>query len=252
LATGISLNYPLFTLKHVQIFFFPYFGGGPSEYNEVLMQLDEFECVAFSNAGLGCEGDSYSVRAAINDMGRLIASHLNEDDEYLLVGHSMTGKMALGVAASQPSRLKGLVLLAPSPPTPETIPDMVRERMLTAHGTREAAIETLRSNWHREMTGDYLEHAILADLETQDHDWKHWLQTGSREDISELLAHVQVPTLVVTGDKDAGMTPEMLNREIVSKVPGARLEVVPDAGHFLPIEAPDEVAELIREFTRTL
>lgn len=234
----------------MQIFLFPYFGGAPSEYNEVLMQLDEFECLAFSNAGLGCDGESYSLRTAIADMANLISSHV--EDEFILVGHSMTGKMALGVAASRPVGLKGLVLLAPSPPTPEQIPDLVRERMLTAHGTREAAIETLRCNWHREMVGDCLENAILADLETMDHDWRHWLETGSREDISELLAHVEVPTLVITGDKDAGMTPNMLNREVVSKIPGARLEVIPDAGHFLPIEAPDEVAELILGFARSL
>jgi pimeloyl-ACP methyl ester carboxylesterase len=236
----------------MQIFFFPYFGGGPSEYNAVLMQLDTFDCVAFSNAGLGQRGETYSVRAAIEDVGTLIESHVEEGEAYVLVGHSMTGKIALGVAAGQPMGLRGLVLLAPSPPTPEAIPDAVRERMLTSHGTREAALTTLRANWHREMTGEDLENAIAADLETSATDWKNWLETGSREDISELMPQVQVPTLVLTGEFDGGMTPDLLNREIVSKLPGARLEIIPGAGHFLPIEAPNEVAALIDDFVRGL
>ncbi|RYG66346.1 alpha/beta hydrolase, partial [bacterium] len=106
----------------MQLFFFPYFGGGPSEYYDVLTQLDEFDCVAFSNAGLGQKDGQYSVSQAIDDMAKLISSHLDEDGEFVLVGHSMTGKIALGVAAQQPAGLKGLVLLAPSPPTPEAIP----------------------------------------------------------------------------------------------------------------------------------
>jgi pimeloyl-ACP methyl ester carboxylesterase len=240
------------SLNLMQIFFFPYFGGGPSEYNGVLTRLDEFDCVAFSNAGLGQRGDIYSVRAAIEDMGTLIESHVEEGEEYVLVGHSMTGKIALGVAAGQPTGLKGLVLLAPSPPTPEAIPDAVRERMLTSHGTREAALTTLRANWHREITGEDLENAVAADLETSATDWKNWLETGSYEDISDVMPQVQVPTLVLTGEFDGGMTPDLLNREIVSKVAGAQLEVIPDAGHFLPIEAPEDVADSIRKFVHGL
>jgi pimeloyl-ACP methyl ester carboxylesterase len=164
----------------------------------------------------------------------------------------MTGKMALGVAAKRPAGLKGLVLLAPSPPTPEQIPDAVRARMLNDHGTREAAIITLRSNWKIELTGETLENAIEADLETSATDWKNWLELGAHEDISEVLPQVQVPVLVLTGEFDGGMTPELLNRGIVSQIAGAKLEVVPGAGHFLPMETPDEVATAIEGFVKGL
>ena len=164
----------------------------------------------------------------------------------------MGGKIALGVAAAKPVNLKGLVLLAPSPPSPEPIPDAVRARMLATHGTREAALQTLSGAWRREITGENLENAIAANLAMSAIDWKNWLELGSREDVSELLALIQIPVLVLTGDADAGMTPELMRQEIVSKIHGARLEIIPDAGHFLPLEVPEAVAGHLAEFVKGL
>ena len=63
-----------------------------------------------------------------------IASDLGR---YVLVGHSMGGKVAALLAARRPPGLAGLVLVAPSPPTPEPIPD--RAAMLAAFGDPAAA-----------------------------------------------------------------------------------------------------------------
>jgi 3-oxoadipate enol-lactonase len=54
-------------------------------------------------------------------------------------------------------------------------------------------------------------------------------------DLSELIRGIRVPTLVVVGDKDPATPPKMAE-EIQSRIPGARLEVVPDAAHLLNIE----------------
>ncbi|MCA1638748.1 MAG: alpha/beta hydrolase [Acidobacteria bacterium] len=43
------------------------------------------------------------------------------------------------------------------------------------------------------------------------------------------------------------MTPELLRREIVRRVENARLIVIPEVKHLLPLEAPATVAKLIRE-----
>jgi 3-oxoadipate enol-lactonase len=54
-------------------------------------------------------------------------------------------------------------------------------------------------------------------------------------DLRELIGGIRVPTLVVVGDKDPATPPKMAE-EIRSRIPGARLEVVPDAAHLLNIE----------------
>ncbi len=43
------------------------------------------------------------------------------------------------------------------------------------------------------------------------------------------------------------MTPKLLEREIVRRVENARLIVIPETKHLLPLEAPGKIANLIRE-----
>lgn len=65
-------------------------------------------------------------------------------------------------------------------------------------------------------------------------------------DLTGSLAGLGVPVTVVVGDADRH-TPPHQARRIVEAVPGARLVVVPGAGHMLPFEAPDLVAGLVAE-----
>lgn len=63
-------------------------------------------------------------------------------------------------------------------------------------------------------------------------------------DHREGLAKVDVPTVVLVGTRDA-ITPPRLARAIVDAIPDARLETIEGAGHMLPLEDPDRVADVI-------
>jgi non-heme chloroperoxidase len=58
------------------------------------------------------------------------------------------------------------------------------------------------------------------------------------------LASVAVPTTVVIGSRDL-LTPPRLSRALAAAIPGAHLVEVPGAGHMLPYEEPDRLAEII-------
>jgi 3-oxoadipate enol-lactonase len=58
------------------------------------------------------------------------------------------------------------------------------------------------------------------------------------------LASVAVPTTVVVGSRDM-LTPPRLSRGLAAAIPGARLIELPGAGHMLPYEEPDRLAEII-------
>jgi 3-oxoadipate enol-lactonase/4-carboxymuconolactone decarboxylase len=63
-------------------------------------------------------------------------------------------------------------------------------------------------------------------------------------DVTDLLAHIEVPVLAIAGGDDTPTPPESL-RCIASGVRNGRLEVLDGVGHLAPAEAPVKVAELV-------
>lgn len=61
---------------------------------------------------------------------------------------------------------------------------------------------------------------------------------------------MRVPTLVVHGDRDPAQSLHAA-RETVRAIPGARLKILPNVGHYLPAELfpgiVDELRELLRD-----
>ena len=66
-------------------------------------------------------------------------------------------------------------------------------------------------------------------------------------DHTGLVGRIAWPTLVVVGDQD-GSTPPDLVRATADLIPGARFEIIADAGHIPCIEQPAALAALMRDF----
>jgi pimeloyl-ACP methyl ester carboxylesterase/quercetin dioxygenase-like cupin family protein len=64
------------------------------------------------------------------------------------------------------------------------------------------------------------------------------------------LPAVSVPTLVVWGAADR-IVPPAHGRAYAAAIPGARLHIIPDAGHLPQLETPDQLARLVQDFART-
>ncbi len=69
----------------------------------------------------------------------------------------------------------------------------------------------------------------------------------ARIDSRPRLGEIAVPTLLIWGEKD-GITSRAHHDEIADAIPGARLTVVPGAGHLPTVEAPEVVAPLLTNF----
>ena len=69
---------------------------------------------------------------------------------------------------------------------------------------------------------------------------------SSEYDLFPELARLRVPTLVIHGERD--LIPVECARHIVEAIPGARLVVLGEAGHFSYLDAPDAVREGVVEF----
>ena len=72
-----------------------------------------------------------------------------------------------------------------------------------------------------------------------------------RADSTPLLAQVSVPTLVITGAEDE-MIPVEESRQIASGIRGARLVIIPGAGHLANLEQPEAFNTALTEFLAAL
>ena len=67
-------------------------------------------------------------------------------------------------------------------------------------------------------------------------------------DTWERLGEVEIPVLLLAGENTDSTPPEFA-RQQTARFPKAGLEIVPDAGHFLPMERPELVANRVRRLT---
>ncbi len=72
-----------------------------------------------------------------------------------------------------------------------------------------------------------------------------------RPDSSDLLPAIRVPTLVMVGSEDQ-VSPPAVAEAMAGAIPGARLAVIPAAGHLAPLEQPLATSRALADFLETL
>ncbi len=232
--------------------FLHHFGGAGRTWTEVIARLEnDFRCIAPALKGFGNANVPPGTRFAMDDYANDVAELVRARGltRWVLVGHSMGGKIALALAARRPGGLAALVLVAPSPPSPEPMTDAGHAQSHAACGDPEAARGIVAM-----ITGDPLPDALrertVADMIcASPAAWQAWLDAGSRENIVDRMSALAVPAFVLAGERDPVVPAALLEREVVSRLTAAqtRLLVIPGAGHLLPLEAPSAVARQIRE-----
>jgi pimeloyl-ACP methyl ester carboxylesterase len=131
----------------------------------------------------------------------------------------MGGKVAQIVAKRRPSGLLGLVLVAPAPPTPMSVPEAQRAAMRASYGSREGGLQALSVLAGGPLPDDLREQVIEDTLR------------GAMEDISAGLDAVKIPVSIVVGRNDR-VEHESALREIFGRLlPQATFRVLERSGH---------------------
>jgi pimeloyl-ACP methyl ester carboxylesterase len=170
-------------------------------------------------------------------------------DHPVLVGHSMGGATALRLALDHPDFPRAIVLAGSG----------AKLRM------RPAMIEAARQRAEAAQPGRVVERLVSLDEAVSPHanpDVRAWLgqrfgqSTGQAVyadflatngfDVMDRVEEIRVPTLIIAGEDDL-WTPPKFQHFLAERIPGARLVLLPQTGHYPFVEQPDRFnAELDR------
>jgi pimeloyl-ACP methyl ester carboxylesterase len=217
--------------------------------------VDGHRVVLYDHRGHGTSthgSDPWSIARLGADV-RAVLEHF-ELSGVVLAGHSIGGMAAQAFVADHAevaqARLGGLVLVAtsarpsPMPTTSTSVERIFGERRLRmpmgtiGHASVRGAFGLAPPPTHHlEYVRSRVEGtAALARV--------GGAVAISHMDLRTQLERFVVPTTVVAGSLDL-LLPPYHARAMARRIPGARLEVLRNAGHMLPMERPDEVAAVI-------
>jgi 3-oxoadipate enol-lactonase len=93
---------------------------------------------------------------------------------------------------------------------------------------------------------------VAADFHTLDFAlYSDQLRALGEHDARDLLSAIDLPVLIITGDKDL-MTPVFTARRMNQRIAGSRLIVLPGGSHYTPLEYPRELGEEVRLFVSAI
>jgi len=213
--------------------------------------------VTFDCRGMGeseRRDEAYTLADEVGDVLAVMdAAGLERSAVY---GRSRGGMLAQELVLSAPERVSHLVLSGTSHRGPGSVgytepvqramnftPDMTREQIFETQNIAMAA-----PGW-KERDPEAFAYTLARDLEAPPRRFAVQHQQGAIASWTshDRLGRIQVPTLVICGEDD-GMVPPENSRQLAAKIPGARLELIPQCGHLPMLEKPEEVARLVLDF----
>jgi len=193
------------------------------------------------------------------------------DPPCVLVGHSMGCQVALECTRRHPAKVRGLVLICGTfgnvTSTFKGLPvlDVILPKLLDLAERRPEFVRALWSRIppeialklalragdldpekiHPEDVMPYLQHFPHVDFPM----FLRMLRAAGEHSAGDFLPQVEVPTLIVAGERDT-FTPPFLAEAMAEAIPGAELVVVKNGTHVAPLEQPDVVDSKITAFLR--
>ena len=254
-ANGIQLHVRDAGDGELALVFLHYWGGSSRTWRYVIDALPStYRTVAYDHRGWGesqVPADGYTIDDLADDaQGVIDALQLQR---YVVVGHSMGGKVAQCIAARRPEGLAGVVAPGEVDHHDPVLTDEQRAQLAVAYDSRESIAFALdHVLTARPLAGEAREQVIADSLRGAPQAKAAWPNAAMREDISSAVKGIDVPVLVIAGEHDRVDSPDTLRKALLPHIAQASMEVVPGVGHLSPFEAPGELASLIEGFIHAI
>jgi pimeloyl-ACP methyl ester carboxylesterase len=231
-----------------------YVGDGPTTWRRQLDGLsDEFTVVAWDAPGAGRSTDP-PKRFGLEGYADCLAGFLERLGlaAACVAGLSFGGVLALALQRRHGAVSSALILASAYAGWGGSLPPEVAERRLRqalalADGTPQAFVAALLPTMFskpmpRETVDDF-----RASMEAFHPCGFRAMARASAKDVRDVLPEIEVPTLLVYGDRDV-RAPLAVAEAVQAAISGSRLVVLPDVGHVCNVEAPDEFNAAVRDF----
>lgn len=216
---------------------------------------DDTTFIAFDFPGFGTSAaqENWSLAALANDIAA--KTRTITTNRVVVAGLSMGGYAALALYRQVPGMVRGLVLANTRAAADTDVAKRGRQIFATDARKRgaEAAIERLYSGFVTEATD--------PDTAVEIHRWICQAQgdaiaealaaMAAREDSTDLLRLVTVPSLLITGSRDTVILPEEM-RDMAKQLRDSTLMTFDGAAHLTCVERPREWAEALASYLERL
>ena len=258
-----STGHPTLLLSH-------HFYGSAPTWRRLVTELEpRHHLVAFDRPGFGLterpergswNGANPYSRAMAAQLGWELLDHLEVDDA-VLVGSSAGGTNVLEMYRRQPERVRALVLLSPAITgdvgPPSALRPLLRSPQVRAVAPHliqrfvgEVDVERTSGSWadpSRATPDDAEPYQRMLRVDGWERGFWEVINADPRPDLGDLLGRIEVPVLVVGGDRDTVIRPRW-NRRTAAAIPGARYVELDGCGHTPQEECPAALADAIETF----
>jgi 3-oxoadipate enol-lactonase len=212
-----------------------------------------YRCVAWDMPGFGASplppgGLSFPLLA---DAAADVIDALGESRAHV-AGLSLGGQIALHTALRHPDRVRSLALLDSSPAfgLDGTDPEAWKRLRLDALDAGETPASMADGVLRSIMAPDVDDRAVAAAVASMSRISAAGLRAAIEclptHDVRARLGEIAAPTLVLVGERDEE-TPLSYAEALAAGIAGARLQIIPGAGHISNLEAPEAVNIALRE-----
>lgn len=196
-------------------------------------------------------GGPYTIAQIAHDTLAL-ADHLGWA-HFSLIGHSMGGSAIQHVLADAPERVQALVGITPVPASGAPFDEAGWAFFSSAArdpAARRGIIDLTTGN---RLTGVWLDAMVKASVAHSDVEaFEAYLTAWSKTDFAARIQGRTTPVLVVAGEHDPALGADVCRATWLKHYPGARLEVMANAGHYPMEETPVALATVIEKFLRSV
>ena len=224
---------------------------------------EHFKVITFDNRGVGQSdrpaGPYTAQMLAADTVGLLDALGI---DKAIVAGHSMGGFIAQAMALDYPQRVEKLILCSTNFGGPHHVPVTAEAMKVLTDVTsdpltrfKNGLVVSTAPGWaekNPEMIEEWIKWRVANPIEPAPYQAQLTIGLALLPEAAAFenkLPNITVPVLILFGAHDKVVP--AANADLLAKqLPVSQIRILPDAGHFFPIEIPEAASRAIIEFAK--